>query len=197
MVGPRTQLDCIFMNWYLFEDDALAGCHVYSAVDGSGKAVFAEKIEAPAPTGCFVDVAKSGKMADRLYSVGTELVVSDRLSAILGASAVCRGIHQIAAQVRKAKRKIIGTYYVWYAEEEIDVLDHDSANVRYVNGHVLTVREWVLSATSIPECDLLQAVPGAGMINQSLIDRLTDEGITGCRFTQLAITGTFNRRSRF
>jgi hypothetical protein len=34
-------------NWYLFEDDHLAGCHVYSAVDGSGKAVFAEKIAAP------------------------------------------------------------------------------------------------------------------------------------------------------
>ena len=195
MVGPRTQLGAYFMNWYLFEDD-LVGCHVYSTVDGSGKAVFAEKVAAPPPTGCFVDVAKSGKMADRLYSVGAELVVSDRLNAILGASTVCRGIHQIAAQVRTAKRRIIGTYYVWYAEEEIDVLDHGSANVRYVNGHVLTVREWVLSATSIPECDLLQAVPGRWMINQTLLDKMKDEDITGCRFTRLAITGTSNRRLR-
>ena len=184
------------MNWYLFEDDSFAGCRVYSAVDEAGKALFENDVSIPVAD-CYVDVAKSGKMTDRLYSIGRDLVLSKRMSTILSSSHIARGIHSIPVQVRKAKTKTIADYYVWYAEEELDVLDHGSANVEYVNGHVLSVREWVLSASSMPDCDLFRAVPAKWIISQTLVDEFKAEGVTGCKFTRLEITGTFDRRPRF
>ncbi len=184
------------MNWYLFEDDSFAGCHVYSAVDGAGKALFENDVSIPV-AGCYVNVAKSGKMTDRLYSIGSDLVLSKKMSAILRNSHIPRGIHSIPVQVRKAKTKAIADYYIWYAEEALDVLDHGAANIEYVNGHVLRVREWVLLASSIPACDLFRTVPIAWIISQTLVDKFNAEGVTGCKFTRLATTGALNKRPRF
>jgi hypothetical protein len=188
----KTSRDTDFMHWYLFKDDSFAGCHVHSAVDGAGKALFGKGVSIPVGD-CYVDVAKKGKMTDRLYSIGRQLVLSKKMSTILASSHICRGIHSVPVQVR-FQSKTIDEYYVWYAEEALDVLDHGAANIEYFNGHVLSVREWVLLASSIPDCDLFKAIPIAWIINQTLVDKFTAEGVTGCKFTRLATTGAFNRR---
>ncbi|MBN8422348.1 MAG: hypothetical protein J0L73_25760 [Verrucomicrobia bacterium] len=153
-----------------------------TATDAAGKSLFEDGPLQSLPEIGHLDVPSGVEKMDRLLTTGNELVLSEDACAVL---ARCSVDPQVIRCPLRIKPAIVGTswgnYALWHATRRHAIL-HESASVRSIKGHVLSVYEWSVASSCLPSFDLFLGPTNRWFASEKLVDAVFERRLSGFGF---------------
>jgi len=152
---------------------------VYSVVDDQGNPVLEKaSSDPPVSTKCFVQILQNKLLSDRLSSVGGELLLSHKLSIVIKGRNLCPAIRSLPVKVRDRKGGIIATYEVFFTSKRHDAIDRRWSAIKWLNGHILHVEKYVLSAHLLPQFEMFGVIPLEWIVTEPIVSAIKKAGCT-------------------
>lgn len=171
---------------YLFDSDDIKGGYLFhSATDAHG--VSFDDLEEKELNKAYVKVDRKGKvLADRLFSIGNDLLVSRNLLKLFQ-----RMNHQefkvMPVEIDLGKEGINNNYLLLLPPKPIDILDYKKSDLKTYKEYVLSVRKWVALGRKVPDFDIFYAVPNSWVVSGKLKEEIESRNYTGNRFDEIIL----------
>jgi hypothetical protein len=153
-----------------------------TATDVTGKSLFDDGELQRLPEIGYLDVPSGVPKTDRLLTTGNELILSEDACDVVARCLVDPKIIRCPLQIRPTKVATSwGNYGLWYATHQHSIL-HESAVVRTIKGHVLSVYEWSVASSCLPRYDLFLGPTNRWFASEKLVDAIFERRLSGFGF---------------
>jgi len=155
-----------------------------------GRALLEKGAPSEVPSHVYLDMPQGVEVLDRLLTSGNELIFSARAASLLAGCTLDPGMVRRPLTVRAhASPQSAGSgggaaaamYEWWHASSGHDIL-HRDAGTRTVNGHVLSVFEWIIDGGKIPPYDVFLAEAGRWFVSERFVQTVFENRLTGFGF---------------
>ena len=153
-----------------------------TATDATGKSLFADGALRKLPEAGHLDVPSGVEKTDRLLTTGNELILSEDACDVVAHCLVDPKVIRCPLRIRPTNVATSwGNYSLWYATHKHAIL-HESAVVRTIKGHLLSVYEWSVASSCLPKYDLFLGPTNRWFASEKLVDAIFERRLSGFGF---------------
>lgn len=154
-----------------------------TATDERGVSIFKSGIPKLHPSRVFVNF-EGVEIMDRMLTSGVELIFNEKTIDILRTLKLPEHIVEVPCEVIGV-RNVDVPYYLWYTAREIDIIDRKHSTLKMIRNHVLSVFEWVVDSTKIPDLDLFLGNKNEWFVSNNFVESVFREKLTGFGFIRI------------